>query len=449
MSWATRFRIGEYVGGSLWVFPLLAIVLGALLGAVDVQVDKSIHLPAGWTYSASTATTVLSAIIGALAALTGFVVTVTVLVAQMAIGTFSARFMRIWYRDPLLKTVLAILIGAFAFSFSLLRRVENNFVPNLGVTTAGVLVLVSLVLFAVFLNRYMHQLRPVAVAALVAGYVHRDFKRLFTAVADDPEVFTEPFAPDGEEPALVVRSTTAGAIQAIDLEGLVGWARRHDCLLVLRHRVGDFVPGHASLIEAYGGHPSAARDERALRRMVALGLERTVAQDPAFAIRIIADIACKALSAAINDPTTAVQVLDHLSEVLRIIGTTDLQSFRSPANGVPRRGVVMAMRSWDEYLALGVTEIREYGSTSIQVMRRLRAMLEELRGDVPPEHRDAVTEELARLDATVAQSFGDSVDLDRARLADAEGMGGPVGPPGGHALALTQRGRTGDSRSTQ
>jgi uncharacterized membrane protein len=109
----------------------------------------------------------------------------------------------------------------------------------------------------------------------------------------------------------------------------------------------------------------------------------------------------------------------------------------------------MAMRSWDEYLALGVTEIREYGSTSIQVMRRLRAMLEELRRDVPPEHRVAVTEELARLDATVAQSFGDSVDLDRARLADAEGMGGPVAPPGGRALATTQRGRTGDSRSTQ
>jgi uncharacterized membrane protein len=168
--------------------------------------------------------------------------------------------------------------------------------------------------------------------------------------------------------------------------------------------------------------------------MIALGLERTVEQDPAFAMRIIADVACKALSAAINDPTTAVQVLNQLSEVLRIIGTTDLQSFRSPANGRPHHGLVMAMRSWDEYLALGVTEIREYGSTSIQVMRRLRAMLEELRGDVPPQHRDAVTEELARLDATVERSFAHSVDLDRARLADPQGMGGKVGPPTHHAV---------------
>jgi uncharacterized membrane protein len=436
MSWATRFRVRLYVGDSLWVLPLLAIVLGILLGVVDVQVDKSVHPPAAWTYSASTATTVLSAIVGALAALTGFVVTVTVLVAQMAIGTFSARYMRIWYRDPMLKAILAVLIGTFVFAFSLLRRVENNFVPNLGVATAGLLVVVSLLLFMVFLSRYLHQLRPVAVASLMTGYVDRDFKRLFAAVADAPDVFATPFHPGGEQPALTVRSTAAGAIQAIDVEGLVRWARRHDYLLVLHHRVGDSVTRHATLIEAYGGsRHGAARDERSLQRMVAIGIERTVEQDPAFAMRIIVDVAAKALSAAINDPTTAVQVLNQLGEVLRIIGTTELQSFRPPGNGDrPQHGLVMAMRSWDEYLALGVTEIREYGSTSIQVMRRLRAMLEELRGEVLPEHRDAVGEELTRLNATVAQSFGDSIDLESARIADPLGIGGQVGPPNRHAL---------------
>lgn len=84
------------------------------------------------------------------------------------------------------------------------------------------------------------------------------------------------------------------------------------------------------------------------------------------------------------------------------------------------------MRSWEEFLALGVTEIREYGSSSIQVMRRMRALLEQLEGEVLPEHRAAVVEELSRLDATVASSFADSVDLDRARIPDEEGMGGRV-----------------------
>lgn len=160
--------------------------------------------------------------------------------------------------------------------------------------------------------------------------------------------------------------------------------------------------------------------------MVALGIERTIEQDPAFAIRVIVDVAVKALSAAINDPTTAVQVLDQLSEVLRIIGTADLQRDRLPQDVSRLHGLVMPMRSWDEYLALGVTEIREYGSSSIQVMRRMRAMLEELQQEVRPEHRQAVAEELSRLDQTVADSFGRSVDLDRAQIADVEGIGGGV-----------------------
>jgi uncharacterized membrane protein len=431
MSWATRFRIRQYVQGSLWVVPLLGIVLGILLALVDVQVDKSIHLPGSWTYSPSTATTVLSAIVGATAALAGFVVTVTVLVAQMAIGTFSARVMRIWYRDPVLKVVLAFLVGTLAFSFALLRRVENNFVPSLGVSVAGVLVLLSLMLFVVFLDRYLHQLRPIAVAAIVAGYVHREFKRLVAAIAEVPDVFAGPFEPNGNEPTLVVHSSAAGAIQAIDVDGLVGWARRHKCLVVVEYRVGDYVPAEATLIKAYGGAPTGGHGERQLRGMVALGTERTVEQDPAFAMRIIVDIADKALSAAINDPTTAVQVLDQLGEVLRIVGTTHLESSRWRANDGPsHHGLVIRMRSWEEYLALGVTEIREYGSSSIQVVRRMRAMLEELRRNVLPQHRQAVDEELARLEATVAQAFAHSVDLDRARIADVEGLGGRIEEPG-------------------
>jgi len=425
VSWATRFRIRQYVRGSLWLVPLLGVVLGVLLGFLDVRLDTSISLPSSWTYSPSTATTVLSAIVGAMAALTGFVVTVTVLVVQMALGTFSARYMRLWYRDPMLKAALAVLVGTLAFAFSLLRRVENDFVPNLGVTLGGVLVLLSLLLFVVFLDGYLHRLRPVAVATLGTGYVRREFRRLSAAV-DAPSVFAGPFEPKDESPSLVVRSTAAGAIQAIDANGLVGWARGHDCLLVLRHRVGDFVTENTALIDVYGGRALASRDHERLRGMVALGIERTVEQDPAFAIRVIVDVAAKALSSAINDPTTAVQVLDQLSEVLRIIGTTDLERGRLGAHRGQQHGLVIPIRSWDEYLALGVTEIREYGSSSIQVMRRMRAMLEQLGSEVRPENRDAVTEELARLDATVSSAFGHSIDLDRAKIADAEGIGGRV-----------------------
>jgi uncharacterized membrane protein len=180
------------------------------------------------------------------------------------------------------------------------------------------------------------------------------------------------------------------------------------------------------LVLVYGGEfGHGAADE--LQGMIALGDERTFDQDPAFALRMMVDIANKALSPAVNDPTTAVQVLDHIGEVLSFIGRTDLDMrARTASAGSPAAAVVMVTRRWEDFVTLGLTEIREFGATSVQIMRRLRALLEELRETVRPEQRAAVEEELRRLDATVADGWRDSVDLDRAGVADRQGIGGPA-----------------------
>jgi uncharacterized membrane protein len=190
----------------------------------------------------------------------------------------------------------------------------------------------------------------------------------------------------------------------------------------LNHVVGDFVPAGAGVIRVYGTGPSAERDEQRLARMIVLGVERTIEQDPAFAVRIMVDIAIKALSPAVNDPTTAVQVINHLGDLLHRIGATDFRGAAPAKEGTGR--VLMAARGWEQYLALGVTEIRAYGATSVQVARRLRAMLEELHGAVLPAHRLAVADELERLEAAVALALGSSPDLDRAGEADKQGLGG-------------------------
>ena len=176
MNWRRVFRGRLYVRDSLWVLPLAGALLGALLGVIDVRVDETLQLPPSSNTRRRPPARVLAAIVGATAALTGFVVTVTTLVVQMATGTFSARYMRLWYRDRILKVLLALLVGTLAFSFSLMRRVESDFVPNLGVSVAGVLLILSLLVFLVFLDRYLHRLRPVAVAALVYGYFRRNFE---------------------------------------------------------------------------------------------------------------------------------------------------------------------------------------------------------------------------------------------------------------------------------
>ena len=108
MSWGVLFRIRQYLKGSLWFFPLIGAILGPLVAVIVHQADAHVTVPAAWQYSSSTASTLLTTIVGATVGLTGFVVTVSVLAIQMATGTFSARYMRIWYRDPMLKAVLAV-----------------------------------------------------------------------------------------------------------------------------------------------------------------------------------------------------------------------------------------------------------------------------------------------------------------------------------------------------
>jgi uncharacterized membrane protein len=424
MTWELTFRLRQYLKGSLWVLPLVGAVAGFVLGHLGLWLDHNVDVPSYWQYTASTATTVLAAIIGAVAALAGFVVTVTVLVVQMATSTFSARYMRLFYRDRLLKTLLAVLVGTITFSFSLLRQVEGDSVPDLGVTASGALVALSLLFFLLFLDRSIHRLRPVAVAALVAEAGRRAIEEAEQSTGPDgPRLVFERYDGPGQ-PALVVRSTRAGAIQAVDARGLVRFARAHGCVLVLRRPVGDFVPAGAALLDVFGGNAEPVPAERHLRSLIALGDERTIEQDPTFAVRVLADVAIKALSPAINDPTTATQVLDHLGDTLQLFGASPVYASAGPAGRFPESQVLVPGRRWEDVLRLGVTEIRRCGAESVQVTRRLRAMLEELHEAVPPERRAAVAEELGRLDATVAQAFGSDVDAELAAAADHQGIGG-------------------------
>ena len=132
-------------------------------------------------------------------------------------------------------------------------------------------------------------------------------------------------------------------------------------------------------------------------------------------------------------------MLDYLGDSLRSIGEADLAAPSWHA-GAAKQAVIIPVRRWEDFLALGITEIREFGSTSIQVLRRLRAVLDKLLEEVRPENRAAVKDEIARLDATAAATFGGSIDRDWAGIADRQGLGGPqrlaLGEPSGGRPAI-------------
>ena len=151
--------------------------------------------------------------------------------------------------------------------------------------------------------------------------------------------------------------------------------------------------------------------------------ERTFEQDPKYPIRLHVDVAIKALSPAINDPTTAVQTIDQLEDLLRRLGASELDAGCAfDENGALR--LLFLTPTWEDYLALAFDEIRQFGSGSIQVMRRMRAALDGLAGWLPTEdRRQAARRYLGRLDHAIEKSDFDSEDQRMALDEDWQGIG--------------------------
>ena len=189
-------------------------------------------------------------------------------------------------------------------------------------------------------------------------------------------------------------------------------------------------------------HGTTAPPADVLRGMLALGEERTIEQDPAFALRILVDIAIRALSPAVNDPNTACQVMGGIEDLLLVIGESDLRGRGALPDDAGRVRVLVRTRSWEDVLALGLTEIRDYGATATQVTRRMRALLDRLAERVRPEHRAAVDAQFAELEAALERAVLDPRAREFAGRPDAQGIGGPSGPStssNGHRTTRTVR----------
>ena len=153
--------------------------------------------------------------------------------------------------------------------------------------------------------------------------------------------------------------------------------------------------------------------------------ERTIDQDPLYALRLLVDIAARALSPAVNDPSTAVQALDRIEGLLRILAIRDLDAGAlHDASGHLR--LVVPLPRWEDYVSVSLTEIRQYGASSTQVARRLRALLVDLLRDVPPSRRPALLEQLELLDQTVDSHYADPAERAAAMVPDRYGLGGPT-----------------------
>jgi uncharacterized membrane protein len=163
-----------------------------------------------------------------------------------------------------------------------------------------------------------------------------------------------------------------------------------------------------------------------LRGWLAFGHERTIEQDSTFALRVIVDIAIRALSKAINDPTTAVLAIDQLHRLLRDVGRRHLHD-EQISDGARRLRVIFPTPNWDDFVQLACREIRLYGAENFQIARRMRAMIDNLMKALPESRLPALRLELELLDRTIEKLYPLPSDLAVARIADTQGLGGSSG----------------------
>jgi uncharacterized membrane protein len=407
---ALRLRLRR----SLIAIPALYLVAAAALGIIAPQLDDA---TGGGDSGIDTARDILTSTATGMIAFTGFVVAGLLVVVQFAAGQYSPRLV-LWFRsDPLMKHAIGCFLASFLYALMALAWLERDdvtFSPDLTVTVAIALLVVSSVLFVVLLQRVTDRLRPRSLYGAVARAGIRAARETYPlplAEAAEDGSWRRP------EPS-VIAAARPGVVVSLDRPRLLTAAERAGATIELVPAVGEFIGPHDDLLRVHGGDEL---DPNRLRAAVLIADERTIEQDPAFALRIVVDTAIRALSPAVNDPTTAVHGLDVLEVLVRELAGRDLEtSLDRDADGTVR--LVWPSPSWSDVLDLAFDEIRHYGAGSLQVARRLRAVLEDLRAATAPLRHAAIDEHLRRLDDAVESAFPGPERV-QAMVPDPTGLG--------------------------
>jgi uncharacterized membrane protein len=400
------------------VYAVGAVFLGMLVPRLEAR-----YLP-GFTSGAgvSAALAVLSAIASGMMPLTGLVFSLAFVMVQFSATAYSPRLVSWLAGSSIMSHSLGIFTATFIYALGALAWVDRDGtgkVPLLTVWVAVLLMMASVVFFVMLVERL--SMLQIARILTYAGEKGREVIESGYAPLQGAESEPEEVAPSLPPVSQILLHRGGPAVlQAFDVRGLVALGERGNAVVALAYPVGDTLVDGMPILHVHGA--AQALPEGSLRRLVRLGPERTFEQDPKYAIRILVDIAIKALSPAINDPTTAVQALDQVEDLLLRLGRRSLSAGRV-ADTKGNLRLVFPVPSWDDFLTLAFDEIRFYGASSIQVMRRMRALLLDLIEQVPASRRAALERYLNRVDKGIRRSFDDAEDREDALVEDRQGLG--------------------------
>jgi uncharacterized membrane protein len=418
MRWA---RVVNHLRSSLWLVPVACVLFGFLLSlgsiAIDSAADYSL-IPRSFTGGPDAALAILSTIAASMVSLAALVLTITMVVVQLAMGQFSPRIVQNFLRDKPSQFAVGLFVATFVHAMLTLREVQlsgGGTVPGVAIIVSYVLVVVSVVVLVLYVHHIGRSLRVSALIELVGD----DTRKLLDL--QYPNRLDTGRSEGGE----TINAPRSGVVTFVDRERLVSLAAEADCVLEMVPPLGTFVPADAPLFRVL--RDAQRLDVDGVIGSVGLGLERTLDQDVAYGMRMLVDMAERSLAESpFLDPTTAVQAIDRLHDCLRQLARRELpDGLCRDSSGTVR--MVLPVMDWDAFLHLAFDEIRLVGARSPQVTRRIVAALADLETVVPPERLPGVRAQHAAVLSAVADQVANGDDIEFALRPDRSGIGVAAG----------------------
>ncbi len=426
-----RLARRERTANALWPVPALFGIGALLLAVVTIALDNSlnfqVHSDRFLVGDTDTALTLTSVVATGMLAFLGIVFATTLVAIQLAASQYSPRAVRVFVRSRLTKLSLGIFVATFVFSIVTLIAIRSadssgsGFTPVLSTTAVALLVVATLIAFLFFANGTARLLR---VQYLVERIAEETRPTLLAAFPVGPDV-VDVAAVDATLPAVTIRAATHGVLDAVDVGDLALLAGRLDGWIELTTPIGAHITSGSPIGVIHQGTAAeptvvAADISDAFHACLLISNERSLLQDPGFGFRQLVDIAIRALSPAVNDPTTGVQVLDRVTDLLgRVADRTDPTGWYVDGNDVARVRLVPV--SSVELVTLAFAEVIRYGADSPQVVRRLRAAFDDLDERVAAPS-DGVLAMRRLLDAATTE-LGVAAFAELSRVGDPRGLG--------------------------
>jgi uncharacterized membrane protein len=393
------------IKSSLWFVPSAMVLfsIGLAVGALEIDGllgdEITRRYPRLFGAGAEGSRQLLSAIASSTITVAGVVFSITIVALSLAAAQYSPRVLRNFMSDRANQVVLGVFVGVFVYCLLVLRTIrggEEAFIPGVSVLIAIALALAGIAVLIFFIHHIASSIQVSEMAARIARETMAGLKRVTAESRSESGA-------EAEDALLSltwyqVPATASGYMQRVNKEALMSWGRENRRAMRIEKFVGEFVIAGECLVLVSGSDSPAERDVAAINRAFTLNTYRDLAQDPAFGVQQLVDIALKALSPGVNDTGTARDALNYITSIL-----LEVAGAPSPARRLFRsEGMLLLsirVRTFEEYMQLAFAPLRRNAATNFDLTHHLLealSLLADLAGD--PHIRNVIAQEIAATD---------------------------------------------------